>query len=74
MALGEDDALHAKCHTHRLHVSRLLGVVIHPPPIKFARGKKKQMKLKKKKPMEKRKKKEKKKEKGGGCCVCEKEN
>ena len=25
MAPGEDDTWHARCHTHRLHVSRLLG-------------------------------------------------
>ena len=35
MAPGEDDTWHARCQTHRLHVSRLLGGghvgVSHPP-------------------------------------------
>ena len=36
----EDDTWHARCHTHRLHVSRLLGGghvgVSHPHRSKFA--------------------------------------
>ena len=40
MAPGEGDTWHARCHTHKLHVSRLLrrktcgGGLIHPQPIK----------------------------------------
>ena len=57
MAPGEGDTLHARCHTHKLHVSRLLrrrtcGGVIHPPPIKALIKKKKVGKIRKAKERE----------------------
>ena len=44
MAHGEGNTWYAKCHTHKLHVSRLLrrrtyGGVIHPPSIKVFKKK-----------------------------------